>query len=128
VRAFVALAERFCALVEGGPLTAPELLEGAGRLLPELYSAVHALPEVEPATEGLNTGRITHDEWSAIFQGMQRVLGPHDLYRDVYDRRRERSGRPARGRGQAGDRQSGGRSGRYLARLARRAPSLGPWG
>jgi hypothetical protein len=81
---FRRLAARYCEVVERAVgRDRLGLQEALMELLPALYSAGSALPNVEPATEDLLPDRPTNDEWFAVFKGLQEVLGPSDLYRSV---------------------------------------------
>ena len=86
VEAFVDASRRYCDLVDqADSLAAPALLKEAELLLVRLYTAALALPSPEPSSGELRSASISHEDWLAIFRRFQRALGPHDLYREIFD-------------------------------------------
>ena len=79
-------AREFCALIEARDAQpAAQWLAAAHALLPRLYAAALALPEVEPDTDGVDEREIGYEEWLTIYQDLTVRLGRWNYYWDVYD-------------------------------------------
>jgi hypothetical protein len=85
VAAFVACAERYCALIESAEeLARGEFVWRAGELLAELYVAGLHLPAVD-ATDDDVERQITHEEAFHLFEIVRRKLGDLDEYKGIFD-------------------------------------------
>jgi hypothetical protein len=65
-------------------------------LLPRLYAAALALPQVEPDTADQAGRQVTHDDWRALYTDLAERLGHWDSYIDVGDPYDEANREPMR--------------------------------
>jgi uncharacterized protein DUF5063 len=85
--AFAALAEQFIKLLDDRErLTRAELLTRVHRLLPTLYAAGIALPEVHPDAD-VAERRIAGEVVQALRHSLGTKIGDGDLYAEIFDPR-----------------------------------------
>jgi len=94
---FSLIAQQFCALVDSVPrLDRGELLVRLYRLLPQLISEAIALPNVELGDDGDQAegtrksappakSRLSHEQWTELYNRLRETLGDCDLYWQVFD-------------------------------------------
>jgi hypothetical protein len=81
-----AATETYCALIdERGSMPAAAWMSRIHAVLPELYAAALALPEIEPDTTQVDAGFTTHGEWHHVYTDLTKKLGQWNYYWDVLD-------------------------------------------
>lgn len=81
---FTAAAERFVALIRAaGSSSRESFLIELATALPTLYAAGARLPAAEPDTDEAPPKTLTRDQWTAIFERLQALLGDIDPYNAV---------------------------------------------
>jgi len=83
---FVSVANNYCQLAEGAvELNRRQLLTEALGILSNLYYRATNLPDIEPLLEEQAEHLVTEEDWDYIHQTIQRILGRHDAYQEVFD-------------------------------------------
>jgi len=83
---FVTVAGEFCSFAENSlRFSKKDFLDKARKILPLLYLKGSLLPKLESIFDDENEKFITEEEWDFIHDSVQKKLGFHDEYREVYD-------------------------------------------
>jgi hypothetical protein len=83
---FVTVASEYCSFVENTARFAKkDFLDKARKLLPLIYLKGSLLPKFESVFEDENEKFVTEEEWGFIHNSVQKKLGFHDEYREVFD-------------------------------------------
>lgn len=83
---FVTVVSEYCLFVENTPRFAKkDFLDKARKLLPLLYLKGSLLPKLDSVFDNENEKFVTEEDWSMIQSAVQKKLGFHDEYRDVFD-------------------------------------------
>ena len=81
-----AAASAFCTLIEQRGAELPATWLGrVHALLPEVYAAALALPDVEPDATDAHPSRTTCEEWKRLYDDIGSTLGRWNYYWDVFD-------------------------------------------
>jgi Domain of unknown function (DUF5063) len=88
IKLFADVARQYCAWAEGEFCRPQEEMQHARKLLAELHLAVMGLPDLEIEKDDEDATRLSHDEWSHIFQKF--VSLPIESYWDVFNPLEER--------------------------------------
>jgi len=57
-----------------------EFITRSVQYLSDVYSAIHRIGETEPLFENSTEPTVTEQEWAAIYQGINLLLGPHNEF------------------------------------------------
>ena len=83
---FVTVASEFCLFVENTlRFTKKDFLDKARKLLPLLYLKGSLLPKLESIYDDGNEKFVTEEEWDLVQQSVQKKLGYHNEYVDIFD-------------------------------------------
>ena len=83
---FVTVANNYCQLAEGAfELDRRQLLTSALGILSNLYYRAINLPDIEPLLEEQAEHLVTEEDWDYVHQTIQKILGRHDAYQEVFD-------------------------------------------
>lgn len=83
---FVIVASEYCTFVENTlRFSKKDFLEKSGKLLPLIYLKARLLPKFESIFDDDNEKFVNEEEWDIIQEAVQKKLGLHDEYREVYD-------------------------------------------
>lgn len=83
---FVTIASEYCAFVENTlRFSKKDFLAKSGTLLPLIYLKARLLPRFESIFDDDNEKFVSEEEWDNIHESVQKKLGLHDEYREVFD-------------------------------------------
>lgn len=83
---FVTVVSEYCLFVENtARFNKRDFLDKARKLLPLLYLKGSLLPKIESVFDDENEKFVTEEDWGIIHGSVQKKLGYHDEYRDIYD-------------------------------------------
>lgn len=83
---FVAVAKEFCGYLESvQDEEAEELLSKMQKFIPLIYLKGSLLPSCESDEMGLMEESVTEEEYNALYTSLNRILGEHDEYLEVFD-------------------------------------------
>ncbi|NOQ27631.1 MAG: DUF5063 domain-containing protein [Bacteroidales bacterium] len=83
---FVTIVGEYCVFVENTlRFSKKDFLEKSGKLLPLIYLKMRLLPRFESIFDDDNEKFVNEEEWDIIHDAVQKKLGLHDEYRDVFD-------------------------------------------
>lgn len=83
---FVRSANEYCTWLEELDINLGELfIKEAVKNLSKIYYRAVELDEIAPVLEGGNERFVTEQQWSAIFQKVMNILGPHNSYLRIAD-------------------------------------------
>lgn len=83
---FVTVAGEYCTFVENTlRFSKKDFLEKSGKLLPLIYLKIRLLPRFESIFDDDNEKFVSEEEWDIIHEAVQKKLGLHDEYREVFD-------------------------------------------
>ena len=83
---FVKVASEFCTFAENAyRFSKKDFLDKARKLLPLLYLKGSLLPRFESVFDDENEKFVTEEDWDFIHETVQKKLGFHDEYREVFD-------------------------------------------
>ncbi|MDA3954017.1 MAG: DUF5063 domain-containing protein [Bacteroidales bacterium] len=83
---FVIVAGEYCTFVENTlRFSKKDFLEKSGKLLPLIYLKTNLLPRFESIFDDGNEKFVSEEEWDIIHDAVQKKLGLHDDYREVFD-------------------------------------------
>lgn len=83
---FVAVAKEFCGYLESvQDKEAEELLSKMQKFIPLIYLKGSLLPSCESDEMGLMEESVTEEEYNALYTSLNRILGEHDEYLEVFD-------------------------------------------
>ncbi len=86
VSAFVTRAAEYCTLTENvDNFTKVDFIQKSIRLLSGLYAAMANMPDITNVTDRVNEKYVNESDWHRIYNQINRKLGYHDDYVDVYD-------------------------------------------
>jgi hypothetical protein len=88
VSAFQMAASRYCELFESVPEDSAQWLRGVLLAVSQLYASAHLLPDVgieDDTSDVPDSMDVGHEEWRALFQQIQKILGSQDLYWAYFD-------------------------------------------
>ncbi len=83
---FITVAGEFCSFVENtNRFDKKDFLDKTRKLLPLLYLKASLLPKLESIFDDENEKFVTEEEWEFIRNSVQKKLGFHDDYLEVFD-------------------------------------------
>jgi len=83
---FVTVTGEYCTFLDNVVrFSKKDFLEKARKLLPLVYLKASLLPKFEPVFDDGNEKFVSEEEWSFIHDSVQKILGFHDEYIEVYD-------------------------------------------
>lgn len=83
---FITVSGEYCAFVENtGRFSKIDFLDKTRKLLPLIYLKGSLLPKLESIFDDDNEKFVSEEDWSFIQHSVQKKLGYHDEYRDVFD-------------------------------------------
>ncbi len=83
---FVTVAGEYCSFVENtARFTKKDFLDKARKLLSLIYLKVSLLPKFESVFDDGNEKFVTEEEWDFIHNSVQKKLGFHDDYIEIFD-------------------------------------------
>lgn len=86
VNDFITVASEYCLFVENtARFSKKDFLDKTRKLLPLLYLKGSLLPNLESIFDDDNEKFVTEEDWESVQQIVQKKLGYHDEYRDVFD-------------------------------------------
>lgn len=83
---FVTVASEYCIFVENTQrFNKKDFLDKARKILPLLYLKGSLIPKPDSIIEDENEKFVSEDDWDFVQSSVQKKLGYHDEYRDVFD-------------------------------------------
>lgn len=83
---FVTVSGEYCTFVENTlRFSKKDFLEKCAKLLPLIYLKTSLLPRFDSIFDDDNEKFVSEEEWEIIHEVVQKKLGLHDEYREVFD-------------------------------------------
>ena len=83
---FVTVTSEYCSFVENiVRFSKKDFLDKARKLLPLIYLKGSLLPKLQSVFDDENEKFVSEEEWDFIHESVQKKLGFHDEYREVFD-------------------------------------------
>ena len=83
---FVTVASEYCIFVENtNRFKKKDFLDKARKLLPLLYLKGSLIPKLNSAFDDGNEKFVSEEDWSFVQSSVQKKMGYHDEFKDVYD-------------------------------------------
>jgi len=83
---FITVSGEYCAFVENvGRFSKADFLDKTRKLLPLIYLKGSLLPKLESIFDDDNEKFVSEEDWSFVQSAIQKKLGYHDEYIDVFD-------------------------------------------
>ena len=83
---FVTVASEYCIFVENtNRFKKKDFLDKARKILPLLYLKGSLIPKLNSAFDDGNEKFVSEEDWSFVQSSVQKKMGYHDEFKDVYD-------------------------------------------